>query len=202
MRWKSRSNVSAEMCFSLGKRSRRGGPNESMVLYATVKQVFYRILDLVTIYDTPKEAYNLIFVTGGSSFACQQGYTQKAFLGAASLQVVILLVYMIDHTNTQYNYNVHAAYSPARRRIISPPDHAGIMPSSQQIVSSPGISYALCSPWFSPGQANSQYMQQFNRYVRSSPLRHSSRYRHPFSHWLQYSSAPRVRREFYSTTPK
>ena len=69
MRWKCHSNVSAEMCFSLGKRSRRGGPNESMVLYATVKQVFYRILDLVTIYDTPKEAYSLIFVTGGSSFA-------------------------------------------------------------------------------------------------------------------------------------
>ena len=35
MRWKCHSNVSAEMCFSLGKRSRRGGPNESMVLYAT-----------------------------------------------------------------------------------------------------------------------------------------------------------------------
>ena len=35
MRWKCHGNVSAEMCFNLGKRSCRGGPNESMVLYAT-----------------------------------------------------------------------------------------------------------------------------------------------------------------------
>ena len=32
----SHGNVSAEMCFNLGKRSPRGGPNESMVLYATI----------------------------------------------------------------------------------------------------------------------------------------------------------------------
>jgi len=35
MRWKCPGNVSAEMCFNLGERSRRGGPNESMFLYAT-----------------------------------------------------------------------------------------------------------------------------------------------------------------------
>ena len=35
MRWKCHGNVSAEMCFNLGKRSCRGGPNESMVLYVT-----------------------------------------------------------------------------------------------------------------------------------------------------------------------
>ena len=35
MRWKCHGNVSTEMCFDLGKRSCRGGPNESMVLYAT-----------------------------------------------------------------------------------------------------------------------------------------------------------------------
>ena len=35
MRWKCHGNVSAEMCFNLGERSRRGGPNESMFLYAT-----------------------------------------------------------------------------------------------------------------------------------------------------------------------
>ena len=35
MRWKCHGNVSTEMCFDLGKRSCRGGPNESMVLYVT-----------------------------------------------------------------------------------------------------------------------------------------------------------------------
>ena len=28
MRWKCHGNISAEICFNLGKRSRRGGPNE------------------------------------------------------------------------------------------------------------------------------------------------------------------------------
>ena len=45
------------------------------------KEYFYRIPALVTIY-TPKEAHSRIFVTGGSVFARQKGYThKKLFLG-------------------------------------------------------------------------------------------------------------------------
>ena len=33
--WKCHGNVSAEMCFSLGKRSRRGGPNASVGFLCT-----------------------------------------------------------------------------------------------------------------------------------------------------------------------
>ena len=88
-----------------------------------------------------------------------------------------------------------AAYSPARRRIISPPNHAQFL--VDHIISY--SSYALCSSWFSPEKAYSQYIKQLHRCVRSSPLRHSLRYRYPPYLCLQYSSAPRVRRALYST---
>jgi len=48
------------------------------------KNYFFRARHLVVIY-TSKEAHSRIFVTGGSVFARQKGYTKNAFLGAASL---------------------------------------------------------------------------------------------------------------------
>ena len=65
------------------------------------------------------------------------------------------------------------------------------------------VSSALCSPWFSPERAYPQYMQY--SYSGTLALRHfvihSVRDRYPYIKLcLQLSSAPRVRRELYSTT--
>ena len=46
------------------------------------QKVFFRARYLVMIYS-PKEAHSRVFVTGGSVFARQKGFTKKAFLKVA-----------------------------------------------------------------------------------------------------------------------
>ena len=64
-----------------------------------------------------------------------------------------------------------AAYSPARREIYLA-SRSYLAPSRLYYLL---VSIALCSPWFSPEKAYRQYMRLLFRYLRSSPLRLSSR---------------------------